>query len=102
MHTSLFVVLPNIATVTFMQQIQGGIENAACASGFYVNWWKHGQGAKEHKAPWVLDSNQTKYTVETSGQDLFAEELVFQVYLLQRGLAHGKEGLIISCEFVQS
>ena len=44
-----------------------------------MNWWKHGQGAKEHKAPWVLDSNETNYTVETSGQDLFAEELVFQV-----------------------
>ena len=27
----------------------------------------------------MLDSNQTDYTVETFGQDLFAEELVFQV-----------------------
>ena len=64
-----------------------------------MNWWKHEQGAKEHKAPWVLDSNQTDYTVETFGQDLFAEELVFQV---KGGLAQGREGLIISCEFVQS
>ena len=51
-----------------------------------MNWWKKEEGAKEHKAPWVLDSNQTNYTVENSGQDLFAEELVFQV----RGVGTGQ------------
>ena len=34
----------------------------------------------------MLDSNQTNYTVEASGQDLFAEELVFQV----RGVGTGQ------------
>ena len=43
--------------------IQGGLENAACASGLYVNWWKRGEEEKQNKVDQLLENTQRQMSI---------------------------------------
>ena len=46
------------------QNVQGGLENAGCASGLYVNWWKNEVDAEKHKVDnlSMIDTNTNANT----------------------------------------
>jgi len=77
-------------TSNFLVEWQGGLENAGCASGLYVNWWKKGEEEKQHRADKLLDNTKTSFQVETIGVELFSEELFFQVVAFKDGNGNEK------------
>jgi len=98
-----FSALPKVRRLSqyssnFSVDWQGGLENAGCASGLYVNWAKNEVEATEHRAESkLLENTQTSYLeVETFGSDLFKEEIFFQVVAFKDGKDGNTEHIVKS------